>query len=232
LADITALANAEVEREQVLQLLSHDMRAPQSAIIASLDGNIDEAARRRIESNAKLTMKLAQDFVDIARMTDSKFVGEELLLADLIRDVVDNFWSLANEREIHIEVTDNTDCGFVVGEADSLSRAFANLIDNAIKFSPNNSKITIDLDRETVGDEPRVFVQIADNGPGIDPDVFANLFQRFAATDRQFGRVKGTGLGLTYVKAAVKRHKGNIVVTNREPTGTCFCIDLPEAPEV
>jgi PAS domain S-box-containing protein len=232
LADITALANAEVEREQVLQLLSHDMRAPQSAIIASLDGSIDAAARKRIESNAKLTMKLAQDFVDIARMADSKFNGEELLLADLIRDVVDNFWPLSNERKIHVKVTDNTDCGFVVGEADSLSRAFANLVDNAIKFSPNNSKIAIDLDRKTVSDEPRIFVQIADNGTGIAVDVLANLFQRFAATAQQFGRVKGTGLGLTYVKAAVKRHKGNIVVTNREPTGTCFCIDLPEAPEV
>jgi CHASE2 domain-containing sensor protein/signal transduction histidine kinase len=231
-ADISALANAEIEREQVLQLLSHDMRAPQSAIIASLDGNIDAAARKRIESNAKLTMKLAQDFVDIARMTDSKFAGEELLLADLIRDVVDNFWPLASERAIHIEVTDNTDCSFVVGEADSLSRAFANLIDNAIKFSPDNSKIAIDLDRETVNDELRIFVKFADEGLGIDSDVFANLFQRFAASNQQSGRVKGTGLGLTYVQAAVKRHKGNITVTAREPTGTCFCIDLPEAPEV
>ncbi len=230
-ADITALANAELEREQVLQLLSHDMRAPQSAIIASLSGDVDGAARKRIESNARLTMKLAQDFVDIARMADSKFEGEELLLADLIRDVADNFWSLASERDVRFEITDNTNYGFVSGEPDGLSRAFANLADNAIKFSPNDSVVAIRLDREIIEGESKIIISITDNGSGIDPEILPQLFQRFASTESQSGRVKGTGLGLNYVQAVIKRHKGSISAQSVKPQGTCFTITLPEAEE-
>ncbi len=228
-ADITALANAEGEREQVLQLLSHDMRAPQSAIIAALSGEVDSAARARIEKNARLTMKLAQDFVDLARMTERIFEGEELLLADLIRDAADNFWSLANERAIRIEVTDNTDCSFVMGEPDSLIRAFSNLIDNAVKFSEHGGLISIGLIRENIGGERRIKVSIADNGKGIDPEILPRLFQRFASTANQSGRVKGTGLGLNFVQAVVKRHGGSILAQALEPQGTCFIVTLPEA---
>jgi PAS domain S-box-containing protein len=228
-ADITALANAELEREQVLQLLSHDMRAPQSAIIASLSGDVDGAARKRIESNARLTMKLAQDFVDMARMADSKFEGEDLLLADLIRDVADNFFSLASEKKIQIIVTDNTDCGFVQGEADGLIRAFSNLIDNAVKFSPDNSIVAVDLDRDLSSDASLINVRVSDNGTGIDAEILPRLFQRFASSDAQSGRVKGTGLGLNYVQAVIKRHNGSISAQALEPQGTVFTVSLPEA---
>ncbi len=228
-ADITALANAELEREQVLQLLSHDMRAPQSAIIASLSGEVDGAARKRIENNARLTMKLAQDFVDIARMADSKFEGEDLLLADLIRDVADNFFSLATEKKIQIIVTDNTDCGFVYGEPDGLTRAFSNLVDNAIKFSPEGRIVTMKLDRDLVSDKSHIIVRVSDNGSGIDPEILPILFQRFASSDAQSGRVKGTGLGLNYVQAVIKRHNGNISAEALEPQGTVFTVILPEA---
>ncbi len=228
LADITALARAEVEREQVLQLLSHDMRAPQSAIIALLDGPIDADARKRIERNARRTMQLAQDFVDLARMGDTEFVGEDILLADLIRDVADNLWPLANERKIHIEVIENSDSGFVCGEPDSLSRAFSNLIDNAIKFSPDGGAITINVDRAGAD----LTVALCDQGEGIDPAVLPNLFSRFASSSKQAGRAKGTGLGLNFVRAVVERHKGSITAENGAERGCCFRMTLPEAVEV
>jgi CHASE2 domain-containing sensor protein/signal transduction histidine kinase len=230
-ADITTLANAQLEREQVLQLLSHDMRAPQSAIIASLSGNVDAEARKRIEKNARLTIKLAQDFVDLARMEDSKFVGEEVLLADLVRDVSDNFWSLAKERDIRIDVTDDTGCAFVIGEADGLFRAFSNLIDNAIKFSPDHGVIAVTLSRIAGQRLNTIVVQIADHGPGIDAEIAPKLFARFASTADQTGRIKGTGLGLAYVKAVIKRHGGEIRAVARQPHGTCFIAELPEAAD-
>jgi CHASE2 domain-containing sensor protein/signal transduction histidine kinase len=227
LADISALARAEAEREEVLQLLSHDMRAPQSAIIALLDGKIDADARKRIERNARRTMQLAQDFVDLARMGETEFHGEDILLADLIRDVADNFWPLAHERGIHIDVTDKSDSGFVCAEPDSLSRAFANLIDNAIKFGPDNSAITITVDRK--GSE--LTVAICDEGAGIDNAILPLLFTRFASSEKQKGRAKGTGLGLTFVRAVIERHKGSITAQNGALRGCCFLLVLPEAAE-
>jgi CHASE2 domain-containing sensor protein/signal transduction histidine kinase len=231
LADITALARAEEEREQVLQLLSHDMRAPQSAIIASLSGELDSTARKRIESNARRTMQLAQDFVDIARMGETEFVGEDLLLADLLRDVADNFWPLASERQLSITINDQSDAAFVLAEADSLTRAFSNLVDNAIKFSPDGAAIFIDVERKFEGEIPFISVKITDSGTGIAADILPRLFQRFAATAKQSGRAKGTGLGLTYVLAVIERHNGTITAANLDGGGSCFMVVLPEAAE-
>jgi CHASE2 domain-containing sensor protein/signal transduction histidine kinase len=227
LADISALASAEAEREQVLQLLSHDMRAPQSAIIALLEGEIDKDARKRIERNARRTMQLAQDFVDLARMGETEFDGEDILLADLIRDVADNFWPLAKERGITITVNDKSDAGFVKAEPDSLSRAFANLIDNAIKFSPDNGNITVVVARS----KTFLTIAICDQGKGLDAEILPRLFTRFATSDNQKGRAKGTGLGLTFVMAVVERHRGSITAKNGANGGCCFEMALPEAVE-
>jgi CHASE2 domain-containing sensor protein/signal transduction histidine kinase len=231
LADISALAHAEGEREQVLQLLSHDMRAPQSAIIALLDGKIEEPEKKRIESNARRTIQLAQDFVDIARMGESKFAGDDVLLSDLIQDVADNFWPLAKERGVHIAIEDNSAGAFVIAEPDSLSRAFSNLIDNAIKFSPAGGQVSINITKEFEESSSKISVAIQDQGDGIDPDVIPRLFSRFASSGVQQGRIKGTGLGLTYVKAVVERHNGQIEAYNLPHKGACFAITLPEAPE-
>ncbi|NJM49794.1 MAG: CHASE2 domain-containing protein [Sphingomonadales bacterium] len=231
LADITALATAEAERERLLQLLSHDMRAPQSAIIASLEGALDEAAKKRIERNARLTMQLAQDFVEIARMGETEFAGEDVILPDLIRDVADNYWPMAKERSIRITVADHSDSGFVLAEPEGLSRAFANLIDNAIKFSPDNSAIQISIDRIIRDDRPYLAAVITDTGDGIAPEILPHLFQRFASGGEQRGRSKGTGLGLTYVLAVTERHGGIVKGGNNESVGAFFTIELPEALE-
>ena len=227
LTDITDLAKAEEQREEVLQLLSHDMRAPQSAIIAALDGPIDEAARRRIERNARRTMQLAQDFVDIARMGEAEFAGEDVLLADLVNEAADGLWPLAKERNITVNVVDKSDAPFVLAEPDSLSRAFSNLIDNAIKFSPDGASVEINIERS----EERLSVTVRDHGAGISPDLLPRLFSRFVSVDEQGGRVKGAGLGLVYVEAVMTRHQGTISAGNAPDGGAYFVATLPEAPE-
>lgn len=232
LTDISALAKAEAEREVVLQLLSHDMRAPQSTIIALLDGEVDTAAKKRIESNARRTMQLAQDFVDIARMGETTFNGDDVLLADLMRDSADNFWPLANERKIRISVTDESDSGFVIAETDTLCRAIANLIDNAIKFSPEGSTIAVVIKQYHIGGASWLSASITDQGTGISPEILPRLFSRFATGGDHQGRAQGTGLGLTFVQAVIARHKGHILAENLADGGARFTFHLPEAPEV
>lgn len=227
LTDITDLARAEAEREEVLQLLSHDMRAPQSTIIALLAGPIDDAAKKRIERNARRTMQLAQDFVDIARMGETEFSGEDILLADLVRDAADGLWPLADERRITVEIEDRSNDAFVLAEPDSLTRAMSNLIDNAIKFSPDNARIGISVDRN--GNDLQVAIR--DHGSGIDPAILPRLFSRFATGGQQNARAKGTGLGLTYVSAVIERHGGRLWVANAPDGGAIFTFALPEAAE-
>lgn len=222
--DISDLTRAEAEREEVLQLLSHDMRAPQSAIIAMLSGTIDGDAKKRIEQNARRTIELAQTFVDIARMGETPFEGEDVLLADLIHEAADGLWPLARERNIQINIDDDSEEAFVVAEPDSLNRAFCNLIDNAIKFSPEGGAIAIKLE----ADSGKIITTIRDHGTGIAPDILPRLFSRFASGE-QSARVRGTGLGLTFVRAVVERHRGTVTVINAEGGGACFTVTIPEA---
>ncbi len=231
LTDISALAEAETQREEVLQLLSHDMRAPQSAIIASLEGKLDTAARKRIERNARRTMRLAQDFVDMARMAETEFAGDDILLADLVRDVADNLWPLAEERQVKIHVEDRSNSGFVLAEPDALSRAISNLIDNAIKFSPEGSNIDIAIRRIEIGRQCDLTVTISDNGSGISEEILPRLFSRFSTDDNEKRRAKGAGLGLAYVETVAVRHGGSIRAENRKNGGADFILMLPEASE-
>jgi CHASE2 domain-containing sensor protein/signal transduction histidine kinase len=227
LTDITELARADAEREEVLQLLSHDMRAPQSTIIAILDGEIDGEAKKRIERNARRTMQLAQDFVEIARMGETDFSGEDVLLADMVREVADSLWPLADERGIKFAFGDSSNSAFVVAEPDRLFRAFCNLIDNAIKFSPDDGTIVIAIARQAHD----IVVTIADEGPGIAPEMLSRLFSRFATGGEHKGRVGGAGLGLTFVQAVVGRHSGSVTAANQAGNGAIFTVRLPEAPE-
>lgn len=229
LTDITDLARAEAEREEILQLLSHDMRAPQSTIIALLDGEVDADAKKRIEQNARRTMQLAQDFVEMARMGETEFAGEDVLLADLVREAADSLWPLAHERGIRFAFDVRSDGAFVLAEPDSLQRAICNLVDNAIKFSPDQGTVSISIDRARA--EPKIAVTIADQGRGIAENILPQLFTRFASGGEQQGRAKGTGLGLTFVQAVIERHKGSIVAGNNPTGGARFTVELPEAPE-
>lgn len=232
LTDITALAKAEADREEVLQLLSHDMRAPQSTIIALLDGEVDDDAKVRIERSARRTMQLAQDFVEIARMAETEFEGEEVILADLVREAADGLWPLAHERGIKFAFGDSSNSAFVLAEPDALSRAICNLIDNAIKYSPDNSSIDMAIARESKGDQSFITATITDHGIGIAPEILPKLFSRFASGGGQKGRAKGTGLGLTFVEAVVERHGGTITARNNEGGGASFVLSIKEAEEV
>ena len=228
LADITDLARAESDREEALQLLSHDMRAPQSAIIAMLPNLRDTNARVRIERHARRTMQLAQDFVQIARMGETEFTGLDLLLAELARDVADNLWPLAKERNITIEVIDHEGDAFVFAEADSLSRALTNLVDNAIKYSPDEGRIIIDVARVDGG---LLELSVQDQGAGIDADLLPQLFTRFAKGREGTSRVKSLGLGLAFVRAVAERHHGTVTAENNASGGARFTLTLPESVE-
>ncbi len=229
LTDITSLALAEARREEVLQLLSHDMRAPQSTIIALLGGDMNADVKQRIERNARQTMQLAQDFIEIARMGEVEFKGDDILLADFVREAADGLWPLAHERGIKFLFHDESGGAFVSGEPASLLRAVCNIIDNAIKYGPDHSEIHFRVKRFWLNDASHISVEITDQGPGIAPHILPHLFGRFMSDADHKGRVKGTGLGLAFVQAVMERHGGRVSGKNNERGGASFTLALPEA---
>ncbi|WP_417618590.1 CHASE2 domain-containing protein [Parasphingorhabdus sp.] len=233
LADITEVAHAAEQREQVLQLLSHDMRAPQAAILALLDGKMNDDTTIRIEGHARRTLALADNFVGLARIDSSEFSGEDILLAELVAEASDSLWPLGQTRKIRLEVDDQSDGGFVSGEPSSLYRSFVNLIDNAIKYSPDGGVVAIRIRVTDLDGEPFVSVAIADQGEGISPEMLGQLFERFASDDRMAqSSIKGAGLGLNFVAKVIERHGGHIRGENRRDGGACFTVLLPLAPDI
>lgn len=230
LADVSALENARHARERAIQFLSHDMRAPQSAILAALeqakDQGFDDASRARIAALARRTLRMADSFVDLARMEETPFAGEDVLLATLVGETADGLWPLARDRDVRFAI-DGEECEcFVLAEADSLMRAFANLLDNAVRHSPAGAVIEVSVG--PLGEES-VRVTIRDHGAGIDDHLLDRLFEPFA---RGSGEERGFGLGLAYVASVIARHGGTIRAENAAGGGACFTVTLPLAVEI
>lgn len=153
------------------------------------------------------------------------------MIGDLVREVADSLWPLALERGITFAFEDRSDSAFISGEPGSLSRALSNLIDNAIKFSPDNGSVHFEI-ISLVRDQKRVVaITISDEGKGIDTYILPRLFGRFISNEKQVGRAKGIGLGLMFVQAVTERHGGHISGRNREAGGASFTLTLPEAPD-
>ncbi len=237
LADVTGQKRAAEEREELLQLLTHDMRSPQSSILALLDGvppkTLSGADYDRLRSFARRTLTLADNFVHLARLKGTDFEPEFMDFGDIIQEAADQLYTLANRRKIHIRVTRaNQGEYWVMGEPGTLHRAFCNLFDNAVKYSPDGGLITANL---SVNDKV-VRCELTDQGEGIDAELAGRLFGRFAKGAspalKPADVVAGTGLGLNFVLSVVERHGGRIWAESKEgQKGAHFIIELPLADE-
>jgi signal transduction histidine kinase len=109
-------------------------------------------------------------------------------------------------------------------DRDLIQRVIANLIDNAIKFTPKNGKILISAEAKNGS----VLISIADNGPGIPPEYRKKIFERFGQVPDQRSRRRGSGLGLTFCRLAIEAHQGRIWVDdNPVPPGAVLTFTLP-----
>jgi CHASE2 domain-containing sensor protein/signal transduction histidine kinase len=224
LAETTALRELGREREEMLEFLSHDMRAPQSAILMLLSVNtVDPATQGRIGDYAKKTLRLADDFVQLARLKAVDLAQDDVNIAGVVSEAVDNAWPQAQARDVQIVSSGLDSEAFVKGDAAALFRAMANLIDNAIKYGPAGSEIACQIR----ADGAQVTVSISDKGPGLPPGRAKDVFARFG--DRGAATLPGSGLGLAFVRTVVLRHGGDIKCDSDAARGTCFTMRFPVA---
>jgi signal transduction histidine kinase len=166
-------------------------------------------------------MRLADDFVQLARAEEAALPSDPVDLASLTVEAADDLWPVAKARgqRIDTEVTDEE--VLIAGDAELLGRALRNLIDNASKYSPEGAPI-----RASVAIEGgRAVCRIADAGRGMSADEAARLFQPF----ERFSGGDGAGLGLTFVQTVVQRHGGTIAVDSAPGAGTTFTLHFPQA---
>jgi signal transduction histidine kinase len=183
---------------------------------------------RRLERYAHQTLSLADDFVHLARAESGRFVVEGFNLSEAVLDAVDDLWPLADAKRIRIVSDVPEEEAWVTGDRALLTRAMANLLGNAIKYSDERTRVQARV-RVT---ETRVICEIADEGRGIAAEDLGKLFEPFRRLAPPEGApaaaaAPGAGLGLAFVKAVVERHRGEVTVTSEEGQGSVFGFQLP-----
>ena len=233
LTDITQLRKAQRERDDIIRFLSHDMKSPASSLmgLAQLQRDPQRALpplelSNRLDVLAQRTLTLVDGFVALARAESSdpnKF--DELDVRDAMQDAYDEVWAAARAREITISSIAPTALVLVDGDRQLLARAIVNLLGNAIKFSPDRSTILLECQVKAA----TAVICITDNGPGIDSQNQALLFQRFTrGLHRGAKDPGGAGLGLAFVRVVAEKHGGRVWVENAaQGNGAVFCLSIP-----
>ena len=231
--DVSEARAAQRQREDILQLLTHDMRSPQASILAVIDiaepDQIDARVARRIRNYAQRTLDLADGFVQLARAEVLAYATEEIDLADILMDAIDELWPQLTARKIQLETAGTQEPLMVLGERSLLTRALVNVIGNAVKYSDQGTRITCTLaHRAGSGGESLATCAIADEGPGLEPAHHRMIFERFCRGPLGIARKPdGVGLGLSFAHTVVKRHKGKIECVSEPGKGSIFTLVLP-----
>ncbi|MFD1713807.1 sensor histidine kinase [Amnibacterium flavum] len=210
---------------------SHELRTPLAAILGYAEltrqeseqlPEMTEYALARIESESRRMSALVADLLLLARLDE----GQDLHLSELdLREVVLDV--VADARVAHQDHTWTTEVGTepvtIVGDPERVHQLIANLLSNAAIHTPSGSSVTTGLSRIDGSAE----ISVRDDGPGIDPEVLPDLFQRFSRADLARTRDAGsTGLGLAIVASIVEAHEGTIEVAS-SGDGTVFTVRLP-----
>ena len=225
-ADMTGFRVAERQREQALQLLSHDMRAPQVSILTLLDGKqdrTDPAFERRIGDYARQTLDLAEGYVQLARAESQPYRSLVLDLGQVLMDAADTLWPQASAKGVTIQAPDSEEEHLVQGDPALLRRLLTNLLDNALKYGPAGGVITCTLEGGEEDGRPTLIVRISDQGPGLSEEAQRRLFQPFGHGDAD---ARGSGLGLAFVRTVARRHGGQVIY-EAGLVGATFVLTLP-----
>lgn len=231
LVDVTMLKEAERKRDEYMRFLSHDLRSPLVSITAMLDlrelapETQNEDFFDRIRRSVERSLSLAEDFVQLGRaeaIDESRFTAVDLV--ELLQGAVDEAESQSSQKSIALNVAFAPEAALTRGVRDVLFRVFINILSNAIKYSPENTRIECTI--EPAGDRWRC--TFADQGYGIAAEDLPKLFDRFERLEAAKRRgEKGAGLGLAFVKTAIEKHGGRVEVESEPGKGTRFIVFLP-----
>ena len=233
LRDVTRLERTEAMRRTFVADVSHELRTPIASIAAAAetlaDGGSDEGETAHlldlIRRQSDRMRELIEDLMDLAEIESGtvEMQRTDVPLARLLEEARGDFSSAASERRISLAVDADTSV-VVEGDERRLSQIVRNLVDNAIKFSPDGGTVTLSARPAAEG----AVISVADQGPGIPRAEQDRIFQRFYQVDRSRSKTRpGTGLGLAIVKHLVHLHGGAVEVESELGRGSVFRVRLP-----
>ncbi|MBE7424866.1 MAG: two-component system sensor histidine kinase CreC [Burkholderiaceae bacterium] len=220
-----------------VQTLTHELKSPLSAIRGAAEllrePGMPEADRRRFLANVERETQRIQELVDrmmeLTALERRRALGptEAVALRPLLQELAGSAEAAGAPRHLRVLLHDGADVG-VDGDPLLLRRAVANLLDNALDFSPDGGVVEVALARRG----RRVVVTIRDHGPGIPEFADAKVFEKFFSLARPHSRRKSTGLGLAFVKQIAQLHRGRVVLRNADGGGALATLTLPCADAV
>ncbi len=232
--DISERKRLERMKQEVVAMVSHDLRSPLTSIQAMFDlleagilGQLNEKGEDKIRrSSASLNrlISMINDLLDMEKMESGMFELdlESVSFSRLAAHAIEAVQSSAEQKKIDLQV-DSAEAN-VYCDGDRIVRVLVNFLSNAIKFSPENS--TIKLSISTIEDAVRL--DVIDQGKGIPADKLETVFERFKQVERADETTKGgSGLGLAICKAIIDAHHGAIGATSEIGQGSTFWIRLP-----
>jgi two-component system, sensor histidine kinase and response regulator len=233
LASYERLRGLERLREDMVQMVVHDMRSPLSALIGllsliqtdptcTLGDDTAQDLEYAVQAAASIN-RLANDVLDVSRLEEEKLPLDRRPndLAQICRDVLVRLGPLDRTRSLELDATDA-----VIAPCDRglVERVLENLVGNAMKHTPAGGRVRL----SALAGRDRVRVSVRDEGPGVPPDARSKIFEKFGTVvARHDQKYHSAGLGLTFCKLAVEAHGGSIGVDSGEPVGSVFWFELP-----
>lgn len=231
---LSRLSETWEQQRQLVGNVSHELRTPLTIVQGYIQSilrrgeNLTEAQREALTvaaSEAERTTQLLQDLLDLAR-AESGFLHlniDEFILNDLLEEII-SMSAQISKRQIKAEGMQKL--VEMSGDRSRLKQVFINLVDNALKYSPENTTVTVSLRQLS----QRVEIDISDQGDGIALAHQARIFDRFYRADEARTRSGGSGLGLAIVKTLLTQMGGNITVRSQPHQGSTFTVTLPLKP--
>jgi PAS domain S-box-containing protein len=221
-------------RDEILNMVTHDLRNPLSTIRMGVDLLTDFAPERRSDNRKWLEILrhsteemdgIIEDLVDLARIAGGRFVvdASHQNLPALLADTCRSFEALAEQSGLSFEYGAEEGLEGIWADARQIQRVFSNVVGNAFKFTPQGGRVTVRAERE--GSMVRFMVR--DTGPGIPPEHLPHVFDRYWQA-RQSDR-RGIGLGLAIAKGIVEAHGGSIRAESVAGEGATFHFTIPMA---
>ena len=233
--DIEQKVQIDEMRKEFIANVSHDFRSPLTSIKgyleAILDGTIPpemyEKYLSRVISETERLHKLTESMLTLNSLDAKGFLSRTNFdINRVIKDTAASFEGTCDSRHIRFDLTFSDNIQMVYADMGKIQQVLYNLIDNAIKFSHDDSVIYIQASSKY----EKIFVSVKDTGIGIPRDSIKKIWDRFYKTDLSRGKDKrGTGLGLSIVKEIIQAHGENIDVISTEGVGTEFIFSLPSS---
>ncbi|HEY6877857.1 MAG TPA: ATP-binding protein [Polyangiales bacterium] len=233
-----AILRVQQQKDELIEVIVHDLKNPLAAIASNAEfltmaREMNDDVRdcsNSIASAAENMLRMVHNMLDVSRAEDAALVlhPENIDVNALVQDTCSLMARRAEEKRVTLVTEVNTPNLCLRADRDLFRRTLENLIDNAVRYTPSGSKVTMSASAR----DAEVAITVSDEGPGVPPEQRERIFEKYAQLDRGVDRAQkrfGRGIGLAFVKLAVVSHGGRIWVEENRPQGSRFELRFPSS---